>query len=375
DCHELWSKKQRKERRSINPRTQQFEGQESELSACPPAPTATLQYDRRRNSPSSNGYVNPSSINPSRTEAVEQAIAAVLQTSDTTQLIRLLQYTSEADDAAILSRLSQSAQFSFVPGDSRPIKERLLDVLSNRAHLGGLVPSGAIDLMDKMLLLDPKRRISAKDAISHFWIKNFDYSTVPPLRLPQHQDCHELWSKKQRKERRSINPRTQQFEGQESELSACPPAPTATLQYDRRRNSPSSNGYVNPSSINPSRTEAVEQAIAAVLQTSDTTQLIRLLQYTSEADDAAILSRLSLSSRTWVIRESTNKGKNCSMSCRIELILVESRRRWVSFLDMLEMFCSKFLQLLIPLRILMSIEVSLIIHNHHLIDDKGAMFM
>ncbi|PIO62241.1 hypothetical protein TELCIR_16211 [Teladorsagia circumcincta] len=164
-------------------------------------------------------------------------------------------------------------------------------LLNNR-----VVPSGAIDLMDKMLFLDPKRRISAKDAINHFWIKNFDYSTVPPLRLPQHQDCHELWSKKQRKERRSNNPRSQQFEGQELELSACPPPPTATLQYDRRRNSPS-NGYVNTSSINPSRTEAVEQAIAAVLQSSDTTQLLRLLQYTSEADDAAILSRLSQSAQ------------------------------------------------------------------------------
>ncbi|PIO63993.1 hypothetical protein TELCIR_14390 [Teladorsagia circumcincta] len=107
------------------------------------------------------------------------------------------------------------------------------------------------------------------------------------------RDCHELWSKKQRKERRSNNPRSQQFEGQELELSACPPPPTATLQYDRRRNSPS-NGYLNTSSINPSRTEAVEQAIAAVLQSSDTTQLLRLLQYTSEADDAAILSRLSV---------------------------------------------------------------------------------
>ncbi|KAK6028707.1 hypothetical protein OSTOST_05205 [Ostertagia ostertagi] len=165
-----------------------------------------------------------------------------------------------------------------------------------REEFAQVVPSGAIDLMDKMLLLDPKRRISAKDAISHFWIKNFDYSTVPPLRLPQHQDCHELWSKKQRKERRSNNPRSQQFEGQELELSACPPPPTAALQYDRRRNSPS-NGYVNQSSINPSRTEAVEQAISAVLQTSDTTQLVRLLQYTSEADDVAILNRLSQSAQ------------------------------------------------------------------------------
>ncbi|VDM68679.1 unnamed protein product, partial [Strongylus vulgaris] len=93
-----------------------------------------------------------------------------------------------------------------------------------REEFSQIMPSGAIDLMDKMLLLDPKRRISAKDAISHYWIKNFDYATVPPLRLPQHQDCHELWSKRQRKERRSINPNpktmTLSSEGQEFEASS-----------------------------------------------------------------------------------------------------------------------------------------------------------
>ncbi|VDM58212.1 unnamed protein product [Angiostrongylus costaricensis] len=125
-----------------------------------------------------------------------------------------------------------------------------------REEFAQLVPSGAIDLMDKMLLLDPKRRISAKDAINHFWIKNFDYSTVPPLRLPQHQDCHELWSKKQRKERRSINPRvtSQQTEGHDPELPSYLSAPSSTgqpLQFERRRNSPA-NGYTS-TSINPTK--------------------------------------------------------------------------------------------------------------------------
>ncbi|KAK6743302.1 hypothetical protein RB195_010516 [Necator americanus] len=167
-----------------------------------------------------------------------------------------------------------------------------------REEFSQIMPSGAIDLMDKMLLLDPKRRISAKDAISHYWIKNFDYATVPPLRLPQHQDCHELWSKKQRKERRSLNPKmtVPPFDGQDLETSnhpSCIGPSSQSLQYDRRRNSPS-NGFVpGSSSINPSKTEAIEQSIYAALYGSDTSQLIRLLQYTNAAEDLHIFNKLS----------------------------------------------------------------------------------
>ncbi|KIH59324.1 kinase domain protein [Ancylostoma duodenale] len=167
-----------------------------------------------------------------------------------------------------------------------------------REEFSQIMPSGAIDLMDKMLLLDPKRRISAKDAISHYWIKNFDYATVPPLRLPQHQDCHELWSKKQRKERRTANPKSaaQPFEGQELESSSHPTTASTSgqsLQYDRRRNSPA-NGYVPSSSINPTRVEAIEQSIHAALHGSDTSQLARLLQYTNAVEDSYIFNRLSV---------------------------------------------------------------------------------
>ncbi|VDK59804.1 unnamed protein product, partial [Cylicostephanus goldi] len=161
-----------------------------------------------------------------------------------------------------------------------------------REEFSQIMPSGAIDLMDKMLLLDPKRRISAKDAISHYWIKNFDYTTVPPLRLPQHQDCHELWSKKQRKERRSNNPNpkvAQSSEGQEYETASHSAGTSSQMQYDRRRVSPS-NGFVHQA--NPSRPEAIEQSINAALHGSDPSQLLRLLQYTNPAEDTRIYSRL-----------------------------------------------------------------------------------
>lgn len=65
------------------------------------------------------------------------------------------------------------------------------------------MPSPAIDLLDKMIMLDPKKRLTASDALKHQWIRHIDPSKVPPLQLPCGQDCHELWSKKQKKERKS----------------------------------------------------------------------------------------------------------------------------------------------------------------------------
>lgn len=65
------------------------------------------------------------------------------------------------------------------------------------------MPQPALDLLDHMLALDPKKRISATNALRHSWLKHLDPTKVKPLQLPMGQDCHELWSKKQKKERKS----------------------------------------------------------------------------------------------------------------------------------------------------------------------------
>lgn len=61
------------------------------------------------------------------------------------------------------------------------------------------LPPKALDLLDEMLTLDPKRRITAENSLKCDWLKGFNKALVKPPDLPKHQDCHEMWSKKKRR--------------------------------------------------------------------------------------------------------------------------------------------------------------------------------
>uniref|UniRef100_A0A182NNE0 Cyclin-dependent kinase 12 n=1 Tax=Anopheles dirus TaxID=7168 RepID=A0A182NNE0_9DIPT len=77
----------------------------------------------------------------------------------------------------------------------------------------------SLDLLDSMLVLDPDRRITAEDALKSNWLKNVIPDQLPPPQLPTWQDCHELWSKKRRRQLR---------DQQESALNLPPGKPSGS---------------------------------------------------------------------------------------------------------------------------------------------------
>lgn len=63
------------------------------------------------------------------------------------------------------------------------------------------LPQLALDLLDNMLLLDPKKRISAEGALEHAWFKSVE---LVPAKLPLDCDWHEMSAKKEKQRQRAL---------------------------------------------------------------------------------------------------------------------------------------------------------------------------
>nr|XP_009859712.1 cyclin-dependent kinase 12 isoform X3 [Ciona intestinalis] len=128
------------------------------------------------------------------------------------------------------------------------------------------LPTLAIDLLDQMLTLDPSKRFTAEEALNCPWLKNVDTKNMTMPDFPHWQDCHEMWSKKRRKEMRET---ARLAEGKSATNDKKP-----AVKKDTDLRSNKSSDTSNNSSSQPEASSAA----SADNKSSEQDALVRLMQ-------------------------------------------------------------------------------------------------